>query len=84
MKISMGYPAYEDELRIMENGEHSSNRSKEIEPVMTTQDISKLIDEVKQVKVAASVRKYILDIFNSFISCENCLYYNIYKREYRL
>ena len=62
MKISMGYPAYEDELRIMENGEHSSNRSKEIEPVMTTQDISKLISEVKNVKVAPSVRRYILDI----------------------
>ena len=62
MKISMGYPAYEDELRIMENGEHSSNRSKEIEPVMTTQDISKLISEVRNVKVAPSVRRYILDI----------------------
>ena len=62
MKISMGYPAYEDELRIMENGEHSSNRSKEIESVMTTQDISKLISEVRNVKVAPSVRRYILDI----------------------
>jgi len=62
MKISMGYPAYEDELRIMENGEHSSNRSKEVEPVMTTQDISKLISEVRNVKVAPSVRRYILDI----------------------
>ena len=62
MKISMGYPAYEDELHIMENGEHSSNRSKEIAPVMTTQDISQLIAEVRNVKVQPSVRKYILDI----------------------
>ena len=62
MKISMGYPAFEDELQIMENGEHSSNRSKEIAPVMTTQDISQLIAEVRNVKVQPSVRKYILDI----------------------
>ena len=62
MKISMGYPAFEDELQIMENGEHSSNRSKEISPVMTTADIQQLISIVKNVRVQPSVRKYILDI----------------------
>ncbi|MBQ1903622.1 MAG: MoxR family ATPase [Ruminococcus sp.] len=62
MKISMGYPAYEDELHIMENGEHSSNRAKMLTPVMTTGDISQLIEEVKKVEVKPSVRKYILDI----------------------
>ena len=62
MKISMGYPAFEDELQIMENGEHSSNRSKEISPVMTTADIQQLISIVKTVRVQPSVRKYILDI----------------------
>ena len=62
MKISMGYPAYEDELHIMENGEHSSNRAKTLTPVMTTDDISQLIEEVKKVEVKPSVRKYILDI----------------------
>ena len=62
MKISMGYPAYEDELHIMENGEHSSNRAKMLTPVMTTDDISQLIEEVKKVEVKPSVRKYILDI----------------------
>ena len=62
MKISMGYPAYEDELHIMENGEHSSNRAKMLTPVMTTNDISQLIEEVKNVEVKPSVRKYILDI----------------------
>ena len=62
MKISMGYPAYEDELHIMENGEHSSNRAKMLTHVMTTNDISQLIEEVKKVEVKPSVRKYILDI----------------------
>ena len=62
MKISMGYPAFQDELLIMENGEHSSNRSKEISPVMTTADILQLIEQVKTVFVQTSVRKYILDI----------------------
>lgn len=62
MKISMVYPAFEDELQIMENGEHSSNRAKAIEPVMTTGDIAALIEEVKKVTVQPSVRKYILEI----------------------
>ena len=62
MKISMGYPSFEDELQIMQNGEHSSNRSKQISPVMTTADIEQLINVVKEVRVQPSVRKYILDI----------------------
>ena len=65
MKISMGYPAFEDELQIMENGERSSNRAKTIEPVMTTDDIMQLIEVVKGVQVQPSVRKYILDIVNA-------------------
>lgn len=65
MKISMGYPAYEDELLIMENGEHSSNRAKEIQPVMTTEDIAQLIADVKKVEVTPSVRRYILDIVSA-------------------
>lgn len=61
MKISMGYPAYQDELHIMEMGEKGSF-SKELEPVMSIDDVKILMSQVENVKVAPSVRKYILDI----------------------
>ncbi|MBR1864255.1 MAG: MoxR family ATPase [Ruminococcus sp.] len=61
MKISMGYPAYEDELKIMTNGE-SALSAKDLESVMTTADIEKLMEEAQQVNTAQNIRKYILDI----------------------
>lgn len=61
MKISMGYPAYEDELKIMTNGENALS-AKDIGAVMTTADIAALMEETQSVNTAASIRKYILDI----------------------
>lgn len=61
MKISMGYPAYEDELQIMENGE-SMKSAKDLDAVMSTEEIEKLIKQVAEVNAAPSIRKYILDI----------------------
>lgn len=61
MKISMGYPAYRDELAIMEMGEKSSF-SKELTPVMNIQEVRELMSYVVQVQVVPSVKKYILDI----------------------
>lgn len=61
MKISMGYPAYRDELAIMEMGEKGSF-SKELTPVMNIQEVRELMSYVVQVQVAPSVKKYILDI----------------------
>jgi MoxR-like ATPase len=59
MKISMGYPDYEDELKVMENGEGSGE---EISPVMTTAEVAELIGYVEKVKTTPSIKKYILDI----------------------
>ena len=61
MKISMGYPAYEDELQIMENGE-SMKSAKDLDAVMSTEEIEKLIKQAAEVNAAPSIRKYILDI----------------------
>lgn len=61
MKISMGYPAYEDELKIMENGE-SAKSARDLDAVMTTEDITKLMEFAAKVTAAPSIRKYILDI----------------------
>ena len=61
MKISMGYPDYEDELRIMSNGENLIS-AKDLKAVMTTDDIAVLMEEAQKVATAPSIRTYILDI----------------------
>lgn len=61
MKISMGYPSYEDELKIMENGE-SSVSAKDLKAVMTTEDVCSLIGYAARVTASPSIRKYVLDI----------------------
>ncbi|WP_024856332.1 AAA family ATPase [Ruminococcus albus] len=61
MKISMGYPDYEDELRIMSNGEKLIS-AKDLRAVMSTDDIAVLMEEAQKVATAPSIRKYILDI----------------------
>ena len=61
MKISMGYPAYEDELKIMSNGENAVS-AKDLKAVMSTDDIAVLMEEAQRVGAAPSIRKYILDI----------------------
>lgn len=61
MKISMGYPSYEDELKVMTNGENALS-AKDIGAVMTTKDIEILMAEAQNVTTAPSIRKYILDV----------------------
>ena len=61
MKISMGYPSYEDELKIMENGEGAQSAA-DLKAVMSTDDIIALEGFVQKVQTAPSIRKYILDI----------------------
>lgn len=61
MKISMGYPDYEDELQIMSNGEKMVSAS-ELRPVMSLDDVRELMEQAKNVKTTPSIRKYILDI----------------------
>ena len=61
MKISMGYPAYEDELQIMTNGENAVS-AKDLKAVMSTDDIAVLMEEAQKVGTAPSIRRYILDI----------------------
>ncbi|MBP3797632.1 MAG: MoxR family ATPase [Ruminococcus sp.] len=70
MKISMGYPAYEDELKIMNNGENEIS-AKDLKAVMTTDDIAALMDEAQKVGTAPSIRKYILNIVTATRNSEN-------------
>lgn len=61
MKISMGYPAFDDELAIMEKGEKSTF-SKELNSVMTIDKVRQLMADVKNVRAEENIRKYILAI----------------------
>lgn len=61
MKISMGYPSYEDELDIMSRAEKTSF-AKNIKPVMTLEDVRELMGYVENVTAEFSVRKYILSL----------------------
>ena len=59
MKVSMGYPTKNEEIQILDvQGKKLSS----IDAVMTTEDIVKLQEQVEEVRVSMSVRKYIVDI----------------------
>ena len=61
MKLSMGYPDMEEELRIMEGSEFGSP-AKSISAVLNVSDITGLQEEVKNVTVARNLREYIVAI----------------------
>lgn len=61
MKISMGYPSLQDELRILEKTEEDSPIS-ELNPVLSLEEIVELQKKVKRVKISLSVKEYILKI----------------------
>jgi MoxR-like ATPase len=61
MKISMGYPSVEEEISILERNEYD-NPIRNINPVLTTDDIINLQEKAKEVRAADNVKKYITDI----------------------
>lgn len=61
MKISMGYPTAEEEISILDRNEYE-NPINRISAVLTTADIAELQEQVKQVRAAESVKKYIISI----------------------
>lgn len=61
MKISMGYPTAEEEISILDRNEYE-NPINRISAVLTIEDIVALQEQVKQVRAAESVKKYIISI----------------------
>ena len=61
MKLSMGYPDMEEELRIMEGSEFGPP-AQSISAVLSVSDITGLQEEVKNVTVARILREYIVAI----------------------
>lgn len=61
MKISMGYPTYDAELDIMSRAE-ASDFGKNVEAVMSLDDITVLMNYAENVTAAPNIRRYILSI----------------------
>lgn len=62
MRISMGYPTSDEELKIIERTEFENPINNIQNAALQLEDITFLQDEVKKVTVAAQVKKYIVDM----------------------
>lgn len=69
MKISMGYPDKMDELAILERNE-SSLTPNTLEPVITCEDITALMEKVRLVRCSDNIRKYIIELVNATRNAE--------------
>lgn len=70
MKISMGYPTADEESSILERNEFD-NPVTDLKAVLTIEDIISLQDQVKKVKAADNVKKYIVNIVNGTRNDDN-------------
>ncbi len=64
MKISMGYPSFEEEMKIIDRSEGDSYYEP-LGSVMETEDIKRHIAGVKQVTCGDSVKKYIIELLTA-------------------
>ena len=64
MKISMGYPTPEEELDIITRSE-TNQFSNKLDAVMSLEDITEHIENVKKIYCKDSVKKYIVDLLNA-------------------
>lgn len=60
MRISMGYPSLEEELRIIERTEHYNPIANIEQPAISLSDVIALQNDVKQVAVTDAVKQYII------------------------
>ncbi|MBR0141769.1 MAG: MoxR family ATPase [Ruminococcus sp.] len=65
MKLSMGYPTAEEEVRILERTELHNPIENIENSVMTDRDIINLQEDVRKVRVTEQVKNYIVGIVNS-------------------
>lgn len=70
MRISMGYPTPEEEMRILERTEHYNPIGNIKAPAVTLDSVLRLQQQVAQVTVADSVKAYILSIVSATRSME--------------
>lgn len=65
IKVSMGYPTADEELRILERTEFSNPVDNIEKAVVSLDDVKGLQEQMKSVKVSPAVKRYITDIVRS-------------------
>ena len=65
MKLSMGYPSLEEEVKILERTEMHNPISNIEVPAMTVADIIAMQDEVRRIRVTDQIKSYIVNIVAS-------------------
>lgn len=65
MKLSMGYPSPEEEVKILERTEMHNPISNIEAPAMTVNDIIAMQDEVRRIRVTDQIKSYIVNIVAS-------------------
>ncbi|MGI9018349.1 MAG: AAA family ATPase [Euzebya sp.] len=61
MKITIGYPAVEAELAVL-NTHGSGDAAATLQPVASAQDVAQLIETVKHLHTADALKRYIVDV----------------------
>jgi MoxR-like ATPase len=64
MRISMGYPSFEEELSVIE-GQEKTHPIDLLEAVATSDDVTKLQDAAKYIYVDTAVREYIVSLIEA-------------------
>ena len=64
MKISLGYPSKEEEMLILSKNENNVS-VKNLEPVITCEELAQLCKQSEKVTCSEKVKKYIIDIVNA-------------------
>lgn len=70
MRISMGYPTASEESSVLERNEYE-NPVLSLKPVLSTEDISELCEQVKKVSAAQNVKDYIVNIVTGTRNSDN-------------
>ena len=65
MKISMGYPSLQEEMSILDRNGEGNPISNISEPVISTEEISQLQQQVNEVQVAENVKNYIISLVHA-------------------
>lgn len=65
MKLSMGYPSEDEEIKILERTEKHNPINNIESAVMSLDDVLKMQDDVKSVRVTDQVKQYIVKLVNS-------------------
>lgn len=60
MKITLGYPKREEELKMLEM--HKEKKSIEVNPVFTREDITAFREQAADIRINDTVKEYIIDI----------------------